>query len=82
MLAQDKEVNVTSNRLVYTAAGATYTGDAKLWQDKTTVKGATILIDEKTGNLTASGGATTVFMFDEDGHEDRCTPAGAVHRQG
>ena len=39
MLAQDQPVNVTSNRLVYTAAGATYTGNATLWQDKTTIKG-------------------------------------------
>ena len=65
MLAQDKEVNVTSNRLNYTKAGATYSGNATLWQDKTTIKGATILLEEKSGNLTASGGSTTFFVFEE-----------------
>lgn len=65
MLDQDKEVNVTSDGLSYDSAGATYTGNATLWQEKTTIKGETIHIDEKNGNLTASGGATTVFMFEE-----------------
>ncbi|CAN5878530.1 hypothetical protein BH24ACI5_BH24ACI5_04430 [soil metagenome] len=65
MLAQDKEVNVTSDRLNYKGAGATYSGNVTLWQDKTTIKGAEILIDETSGNLTASGGATTFFIFDE-----------------
>lgn len=65
MLAQDKEVNVTSNLLTYTQAGATYSGNVTLWQDKTTIKGATILIEDTSGNLTASGGATTFFIFEE-----------------
>ena len=65
MLAPDKEANVTSNRLDYTKAGATYSGNVTLWQDKTTIKGATILLEEKTGNLTASGGATTFLVFEE-----------------
>ncbi|HVJ25929.1 MAG TPA: LptA/OstA family protein, partial [Vicinamibacterales bacterium] len=65
MLAQDKEANVTSNRLEYTKTGATYTGSARLWQDKTAINGATILLEEKSGNLTASGGATTFFVFEE-----------------
>jgi lipopolysaccharide export system protein LptA len=65
MFAQDKEANVTSNRLEYTKTGATYTGNARLWQDKTTINGATILLEEKSGNLTASGGATTFFVFEE-----------------
>lgn len=65
MLASDKDVNVTSNRLNYAQGVATYSGNARLWQDKTAINGATILIEEKTGNLTASGGATTFFIFDE-----------------
>ena len=65
MLAQDKEVNVTSNRLQHTKAGATYSGNVILWQEKTKITGGTILIDEKSGNLTASGGATTFFIFEE-----------------
>lgn len=65
MLAPGREVNVTSNRLHYQDTGATYSGNVALWQDKTTIKGAEIHIDEKSGNLTASGGATTFFVFDE-----------------
>lgn len=71
MLNQEKEVNVTSNRLSYTGTGATYSGNATLWQEKTTIKGGTIVIDEKSGNLTASGGATTFFIFDETNRKTR-----------
>ena len=65
MLAQDKEVNVTADKLHYKGAGATYTGNVTLWQEKTQIKGAEIVIDEKNGNLTASGGATTFFLLEE-----------------
>lgn len=65
MLAPDKEVNVTSNRLQYKGGAATYSGNVTLWQEKTTIRGAEIIIDEKSGNLTATGGATTFFLFDE-----------------
>lgn len=75
MLAQEQEVNVTSNRLQYKGTAATYSGDVRLWQDKTTIKGDTILIEEKTGNLTATGGVTTVFFFEDT---DRKTAAKRV----
>lgn len=65
MLAQDREVNVTSNRLTYKGDAATYSGNATLWQDKTTIKASEIIIEEKSGNLTATGGVTTFFIFDE-----------------
>ncbi|MEX2661896.1 MAG: LptA/OstA family protein [Vicinamibacterales bacterium] len=65
MLAQDKEVNVTSNRLQHKGSSATYSGDAKLWQGKTTIKAGSIVIEEKSGNLTASEAVATVFVFEE-----------------
>lgn len=75
MLSREKEVNVTSNRLQYKGTAATYSGDVRLWQDKTTIKGDTVLIEEKSGNLTATGGVITVFLFEET---DRKTGAKRV----
>jgi lipopolysaccharide export system protein LptA len=66
MFKQDRPVNVTANALDYrTAAGrATYTGNAQLWQEDTSIKGSSIVLDDKTGDLTASGGVTTVTVRD------------------
>ena len=67
MLDDDKEINVTANRLKYSgaASSATYTGNAVLWQGDTSLKGDTIIVDDRHGNLTVTGGVTTVFMVDE-----------------
>ena len=67
MLKPGEVVYVTSNRLEYDgeAAKATYTGEARLWQDKTTVKGDSILVEEQTGNLTVIGHVQTVMFFEE-----------------
>ncbi len=57
MLKQDQPVNVTADELTYDgpAATAAYTGNAQLWQGETSIKGSTIVIDEKTGDLAATG---------------------------
>jgi LPS export ABC transporter protein LptC len=67
MFRQDAPVNVIAETLVYDAASrqATYAGDAQLWQDETSVKGATIVLNEQTGNLTATGGVTTVTVRED-----------------
>ncbi len=67
MLKQDEVVNVVSNRLDYDGAleKATYTGAARLWQDKTTIKGETIVVDDRAGNLAANGKVHTVMFVDE-----------------
>ncbi|MBA2302876.1 MAG: hypothetical protein H0W08_09600 [Acidobacteria bacterium] len=68
MLNDTEPVNVTSNRLAYkgVASAAVYTGNVVLWQGAdTTIKATTITIDDKTGNLTAAGDATTTFLFEE-----------------
>jgi lipopolysaccharide export system protein LptA len=67
MLKQDEPVNVTSNRLDYDGGSgkATYTGNAKLFQDNTYVSGDTIVVDDQTANLTAEGGVRSVMFFEE-----------------
>ena len=67
MLKPGEVVYVTANRLEYDGASAlaTYSGDARLWQDKTTIKGDTITVDDRGGNLTASGRVQTVMFFEE-----------------
>jgi lipopolysaccharide transport protein LptA len=66
VLSQDEPVNVTSDRLSYKGrdSAAVYTGNVTLWQGAdTTIKGPTLTIDDKSGNLTATGGVTTSFMI-------------------
>ena len=66
MFRQDKPVNVTADGLDYSGAAnlASYTGHAQLWQDDTSVKGPSIILDDKTGDLTGSGNVTTVTVRD------------------
>ena len=66
MFKQDKPVNVTADALDYsrTASKATYTGNGQLWQDDTSLKGPSIILDDKTGDLAASGNVTTVTVRD------------------
>jgi LPS export ABC transporter protein LptC len=66
MLKQDLPVHVLGNSLDYdgkTSKG-TYTGAARLFQGDTSIKGETIVIDNKAGNLTASGGVTTTSVLE------------------
>jgi LPS export ABC transporter protein LptC len=66
MFKQDRPVNVTADALDYrgTVNKATYTGNAQLWQDETSLKGPSIVLDDKTGDLTATGDVTTVTVRD------------------
>ena len=67
MLKQDQPVIVLGNALDYdgTASSSTYTGAARLFQGDTSIKGETILIDNKAGNLSASGGVTTTTLLEQ-----------------
>jgi LPS export ABC transporter protein LptC len=66
MLKSDKPVFVNANRLEYDGtSNAVYSGDARLFQDQTTVAGDTITLDDKSGNLTATGSVRTVMFFDD-----------------
>ena len=67
IMKQDQPVNVTSKQLDYDGAAglATYTGAARLWQDQTQIQGDTIVLDDRSGNLTARGHVSSVMFFDE-----------------
>jgi lipopolysaccharide export system protein LptA len=68
VLKQNEPVNVTSNRLQYqgTASKAVYSGDVQLWQgDDVTIKGDTLALDDKTGNLDVNGNASTRYVLEE-----------------
>ena len=67
MLKSDQPVNVIGDELDYdgVASKATYTGAALLWQADTSVKGASITIDDKSGDLSASGPVTTTALLEQ-----------------
>jgi LPS export ABC transporter protein LptC len=72
MFKQDQPVIVVAKNLDYdgVASTATYTDEASLFQGDTSIKGATITIDNKTGNLAASGGVTTTTVLDQVGKDN------------
>ncbi|HEV3141817.1 MAG TPA: LPS export ABC transporter periplasmic protein LptC [Vicinamibacterales bacterium] len=67
MLKQDLPVNVTADALDYdgTRSLATYSGDARLFQADTSFKAETIVVDDKLGDLSASGGVTSTTMLQQ-----------------
>jgi lipopolysaccharide transport protein LptA len=67
IMKADQPVNVTAQQLNYDGAAgvATYTGTARLWQDQTRIQGDTIVVDDRTGNLTSRGHVITVMFFDD-----------------
>ena len=73
MLKADVPVNVTANALDYdgTQSLATYTGDARLFQADTSVKAETILVDDKHGDLGASGGVTSTTMLQQSDNDKK-----------
>jgi lipopolysaccharide transport protein LptA len=72
MLKSDQPVNVVGDELDYdgSASKATYTGNALLWQGDTSVKGASITIDDKTGDLSATGPVTTTALLEQSDRKD------------
>jgi lipopolysaccharide export system protein LptA len=67
MLKQEQPVNVQSNRLDYDGANsvAIYDGNARLWQDDTTIRADRITVEDKTGNLRATGNVVTRMVLTE-----------------
>lgn len=69
MLKEGEVIYATARELAYdgNSSKAVYTGDAQLWQNApdapTRIKGGTISIDQKSGDLTASGGVSTTTMM-------------------
>ncbi len=68
MLKQDRPVNILANNLDYDGTKATglYTGDARLFQDDTSVKASTIAIDDKKGDLSASGDVVSTTLLERN----------------
>ena len=67
MLKQDRPVNVYSNRLDYDGVSeATYSGSALLSQDKSRISGDTIVMNDRTGNLTARGSVSSTMMLEDE----------------
>src|SRR5262245_49461977 len=66
MLKQDQPVQVLATTLDYDGgtAKAIYTGASRLFQGDTSIKGETITIDNKVGNMTASGNVTTTTLLE------------------
>jgi LPS export ABC transporter protein LptC len=66
MLKQDQDVLVVGDSMDYdgTASKGTYTGSARLIQGETSVKGDAITIDNKAGNLGATGNVITMTVLD------------------
>jgi lipopolysaccharide transport protein LptA len=69
VLKNDQPAYVTSNRLQYqgSAGAATYTGSVNLWQDgnETRIKADKIVLEEKSGNMSAAGNVVTEFFLEE-----------------
>lgn len=73
MLKQDQAVSVTADNLTFDGGAnkATYDGHAVLWQSDTSVKGTSIAIDSKTGDLTATGSVVTMTILEQMNKEKK-----------
>ena len=73
MLKQDQPIIVVGNSLDYDGTSSTgvYTGAARLFQGETSIKGESIVIDNKAGNLGASGGVTTTTVLEQVGKDKK-----------
>ncbi len=73
MLKQDQPVSVTADNLTFDgdANKATYGGRAELFQTDTIIKAATIVIDSKSGDLSAAGDVTTSTLLDQTDKETK-----------
>jgi LPS export ABC transporter protein LptC len=67
MLKSDQVVYIAAAELDYDgeASTARYNGNAKLWQTDTSVQAKTLVLDNRKGDLTASGAVTTSTMLQQ-----------------
>jgi lipopolysaccharide export system protein LptA len=80
MLKQDVPVIIVAADMDYDGATAkgTYAGGAQLVQGQTSIKGESIVIDNKAGNLAAAGGVVTTTILDPTGKEKSVDPKNRV----
>jgi lipopolysaccharide export system protein LptA len=66
LLETDTAVNVSADAFVYEGAGAavTYTGDAVLWQDETSIRGDAIVLDQASGDFRVTGRGQSTLRLD------------------
>lgn len=69
MLDDDQAVNVSAERLDYSGKEqrAVYKGRSWLWQGDTSVKADTITVDDRRGDMLASGSVATTGVFEQSG---------------
>ncbi len=85
MLDGDQPVSVSAERLVYdgVAGRATYTGNALLWQGDTSIKGASIRLDEKTGDLAGTSiegsSVATTSAFEQRAKDGKVTRSRSIN---
>jgi LPS export ABC transporter protein LptC/lipopolysaccharide transport protein LptA len=67
LLKQDKPVYAISDRLAYdgSTSRAEYTGNAQLWQGEMRIKANEIVVDDESGNLTATGGVDSRLLLEQ-----------------
>jgi lipopolysaccharide transport protein LptA len=65
LLKQDEPTNVTSDELEYSgdAHRAVYVGHVRLWQASTTIKSDRMILDDGSGDLTASGSVVSTMLL-------------------
>ncbi|MBI3402716.1 MAG: LPS export ABC transporter periplasmic protein LptC [Acidobacteria bacterium] len=75
MLKQDQVVFVLADKLDYDGAKSkgVYTGSARLFQGDTSIKGGTILIDDKNGDLAVTGGVTSASVLESVDKDKKTT---------
>jgi lipopolysaccharide transport protein LptA len=75
MLKQDQPVNVTAATMDYDGSTSTtmYDGSAQLWQGDTSIKGESLVIDGKGGDLSATAvtSATLLEQTNKDKRKER-----------
>jgi lipopolysaccharide export system protein LptA len=83
MLKQDKPVNVRANRLEYDggASVATYSGNARLWQEDTTIQADKIVLDDKTGNLHATTSVRSIMTLTQQSSDQKAQKPSPASQQ-
>jgi LPS export ABC transporter protein LptC len=84
MLNQDQPVYVLGNDLDYdgTKSLATYTGAAQLFQAETSVKAGTIVVDDKRGDLSASGDVISTTVLEQNMTKETTDAKGEPPKKG
>ena len=69
---EDTPIYVTSDEFSYnaTTSEATYTGSSRLWQDSTEFRSSLLVLDEGSGDVTASGAVETEFLLLQQAEDD------------